>query len=302
MTWIARCVLISTVIIFIGEIATAQRSPKAALNIMTFNIRYPNPADGENYWPKRKAMVAGVIRFHRTDIVGVQEAFRSQLDELAALLPGYSWTGVCRTDGSDRPNPDNEFSAIFYRTDRFKLLEGATFWLSEHPEKAGQRGWDAALPRIVTWAKFQDLTNNEVFYHFNTHFDHQGPTARQESARMLLKKVAEIAGSLPAVVTGDFNARPDDPPMRILTDESNPLHLLDAIHISETPPHGPDGTWTDGFLTPGVPGQRIDYILLKKGVRVLRHGILAEMWSGRLPSDHLPVLAEILLPSKQKGQ
>lgn len=294
MHWKALILVLFTWFIQSAGADPIQSQRLETLKVMTFNIRYPNPADGPNYWPKRKEMVASMIRFHGADLIGVQEAFRSQLDELSEQLPGYAWTGVCRTDGSTRPNPDNEFSAIFYRTARFELLEGATFWLSETPGQAGQKGWDAALPRIVTWAKFKDLSTKQVFYHFNTHFDHQGQEARKQSARLLLRKVAEISGPYPAVLTGDFNARPDEAPMRILTDPSDPLHLLDGIGISETPHHGPDGTWTDSFQTPGVPGQRIDYILVKKGVRVLRHGILAETWYGRLPSDHLPVLAEIL--------
>ena len=299
MHWKALVLVLAACFLQSGASYTTMPSSLESFKVMTFNIRYPNPADGPNYWPERKGMVASMIRFHGADLIGVQEAFRSQLDELKAQLPGYAWTGVCRTDGTERPNPDNEFSAIFYRTERFEFLEGATFWLSEKPEKAGQKGWDAALPRIVTWAKFKDLSTKQVFYHFNTHFDHQGQEARRESARLLLKKVAEISGSYPAVVTGDFNARPDEPPMRILTDPGDPLHLTDAIAISETPHHGPDGTWTDSFKVPGQPGQGIDYILVEKGVRVLRHGILAETVNGRLPSDHLPVLAEIFL-SKRK--
>lgn len=274
---------------------TPPPAKAATISVMTFNIRYPNPGDGTNFWPNRKALVASMVRFHSADLIGVQEAFRSQLDELGQMLPEFAWTGVCRTDGSMQPRPDNEFSAIFYRKDRFKLLDGQTFWLSETPDQAGSKGWDAALPRIVTWAKFKDLYSGDIFYHFNTHFDHQGNTARRAGASLLLQKIQEIAGVLPAIVTGDFNARPEDPPIQILTDPRAPLHLLDAFHVSETPHHGPDGTWTDAFQTPGVPGQRIDYIFVKKGIRVLRHGILSDTWSGRLPSDHLPVLAQVVI-------
>lgn len=265
----------------------------SGLNVMTFNIRMPNPGDGFHYWPNRKDMVASMIRFYEADLVGVQEAFRSQLDDMSSRLPGYAWTGVCRTDGTQQPDPDNEFSAIFYRTDRLELLEGKTFWLSEHPERAGEKGWDAALPRIVTWAKFRDKANGQVFFHFNTHFDHQGQTAREESARLLLRKVAEIAGDAPVLITGDFNARPTDAPMRILTDPNDPIHLKDGFHITQMPHHGPDGTWTNAFLFPGMPGQRIDYILVKNRVQVLKHAILSDSWSGRLPSDHLPVWAKV---------
>ena len=261
-----------------------------SVEVMSFNIRFPNPDDGFNYWPNRKEMVASTIRYHEADLIGVQEAFRSQLDELMGLLPGFAWTGLCRTDGSKKPEPDNEFSAIIYRTDRFEVQEEATFWLSENPDKVGVKGWDAALPRIVTWVKFKDKRSNKTFFHFNTHFDHRGEQARTESAKLIKQKVAEIAGNSPVVLTGDFNCVETDPPYRALTDKADSDHLGDALFLSENPHHGPLGTWTNSFQFPGVPGRRIDFIFVKNGIKVLKHAILSDSWSGRLPSDHLPVL------------
>ena len=275
--------------------AASVGAQEAPFNVMTFNIRMPNPNDGAHYWPNRKDKVISMVRFHEVDLLGVQEAFRSQLDEMAAGLPGYAWVGVCRTDGTANPNPDNEFSAIFYKKDRFELLETQTFWLSEQPERAGAKGWDAALPRIVTWARFKDKTNGKVFFHFNTHFDHIGQQARANSARLILSKVRAVAGDAPALITGDFNAQPSDEPIRILTDPADPLHLSDAISVSELPHHGPTGTWTNAFLFPGMPGQRIDYIFFRNRIRVLKHAILSDSWSGMLPSDHLPVWARVAL-------
>lgn len=264
------------------------------LNIMSFNIRYPNPDDGENYWPNRKDKVASMITYHEADIIGLQEAFKSQMDELKGLLPGhFAFFGVCRTDGSTNPSPDNEFSSILYRKDKFELLEGNTFWLSETPEEVGKAGWDAALPRIVTWAKFKDRNNGKIFFHFNTHFDHQGKTARANSAKLILDRIETIAGDHPVILTGDFNCIPEDEPYQILIDENRKGHLYDAYFMTYTPPHGPNGTWTNSFEVPGVEGRRIDYIFIKNQVKVLKHGILSDSWGGQLPSDHLPVIAKI---------
>lgn len=260
--------------------------------VMTFNIRYPNPGDGYNYWPNRKDIAASMIRYHEADLVGVQEAFRSQLEDLMELLPGYKWFGVCRTDGSVEPDPDGEFSAILYREDRFEWLEGNTFWLSEQPEEVGVAGWDAALPRIVTWARFRDKASGATFYHFNTHFDHRGQQARRESARLIRRQISKIAADQPVVLTGDFNATPTDPPYSELTDEQYPDRLSDALYLSEQPHHGPMGTWSD-FRFPGVEDRRIDYLFVKNGMRVIRHATLSESWSGRFPSDHLPVIAQL---------
>ncbi len=149
---------------------------------MTFNIRVDVPSDSLNSWPYRKAKAASMIRFHQADIVGLQEALAGQLEDLAAGLPDYDWFGVGRDDGHDQ----GEFMAIFYLKKRFQVIKQSTFWLSETPQIPG-KGWDAACNRIVTWGEFKDNITGKVFYHFNTHFDHMGEIARQESAKLLLE-------------------------------------------------------------------------------------------------------------------
>lgn len=266
-----------------------------SLRVMSFNIRFDNPDDGYNAWPNRKELAASMIRYHQADVVGLQEALRSQLDDLAALLPGYEWFGVARSDGSVDPDPDSEFSAILFRTDRLERVDGGTFWLSETPEEVGSVGWDAALPRIVTWARFRDKASGKTFYHFNTHFDHRGEEARRESAGLILRQINRMTeGSAPVVLTGDFNTVPTAAPYRVLTDEADEYDLSDAFLVTQQPHHGPESTWS-GFSFPGEPGRRIDYIFVNDKVRVLQHAILAESWSGRFPSDHLPVLAEVVV-------
>ncbi|MCB0628137.1 MAG: endonuclease/exonuclease/phosphatase family protein [Saprospiraceae bacterium] len=291
----SKSIYLLLLLAYIITFTVAGKAQTATFQVMTFNIRYPNPNDGFNYWPNRKELAASMIRFHEADIVGVQEAYRSQLQDLTQQLPGYKWYGVCRTDGATDPEPDGEFSAIIYRSDRFQLVSGNTFWLSEHPKEVGKAGWDAALPRIVTWAKFRDKQTQQEFFFFNTHFDHMGQKARAESARLIREQIATIAGNAPVILTGDFNAIPTEPPYRIITDEEAKDHLQDALYLSQQPHHGPMGTWTNAFQFPGVPDRRIDYIFVKNGFKVLKHANLSDSWSGRLPSDHLPVLARVEL-------
>lgn len=266
----------------------------ASIRIMTFNIRFPNPGDGVHYWDHRRPLVVSMLRYHAPDFVGVQEAHRRQLTEITSDLPEYQWYGVCRNDGSANPQPDGEFSAILYRHERFQRLDGGTFWLSETPDIAGSKSWDAALPRIVTWGRFRDKKINSSFFLFNTHFDHMGETARQESARLLLQKIKSIAGDAHVVVTGDFNCTDRSSPYQILTDSTTSYSLSDAKLLSSTPPHGPVSTFSGDFLSPRVDdGYRIDYIFIRKSWGVIKHATLSDSWGGHLPSDHLPVLAEV---------
>jgi endonuclease/exonuclease/phosphatase family metal-dependent hydrolase len=274
--------------------ANGVMAQSSTINIMTFNIRFANPDDGYNYWNNRTDLVKSMIQYHEADIIGLQEAMKVQLDDFTKMLPNYEWFGVCRTDGSTNPNPDNEFSAILYRNDRFERLDGATFWLSETPDKVGSKAWDAALPRIVTWAKFRDKQSGKTFFHVNTHFDHVGVKAREESAKLILEKIASIAKDAPVVLTGDFNCNETEAPYRAITNTSDKRFLKDAMLISKTPHHGPLSTWS-GFNFPGVPGRRIDFIFVNDKIQVQKHAILAESWSGRFPSDHLPVLAKLVI-------
>ena len=267
----------------------AQNSAEKSLRVMTFNIRYNEPRDGVNAWANRKTKVAGVIRFHRADLIGVQEALVGQLRELENL-PDFAWCGVGRTDGK----AEGEFSAIFYRKSRFKLLGTSTFWLSETPSKAGSLGWDASYPRVVTWAKFYDKLSKTTFFHFNTHFDHRGEKARTESAKFLLAQIEKIAGNSQFVVTGDFNAKETTDVYKILTGkaQNSRLKLIDARYASVNEHFGGNSTFNE--FKELIPEMKIDYVFVAGGVKVLEHGVLSDRWDGLWASDHLPVLAEIV--------
>ena len=275
-----------------SSVATPMQSTDSGrLRVMTFNIRYDEPRDKENAWPNRKELVAGLILSHQTDIVGVQEALKGQLVDLGKLLPDYAWVGVGRADGKD----GGEFSAIFYRKDLFKSLETSTFWLSETPHMPST-GWDAALPRIVTWAKLQDLRTRKSFFVFNTHFDHRGERARTESSRLLLDRISRIAKNLPVIVTGDFNFTESAEGYRILTGKNSgkpALILRDTLYVSERERRGPSSTFND--FKAFVPGRKIDYVFVKGNIRVLQHEVLDDTPDGKFPSDHFPVLAEMII-------
>jgi len=260
------------------------------LRVMTFNIRLNTASDSLNAWPYRKDKVASQILFHKVDLLGVQEALHDQMMDLQQRLPNYKYVGGGRDDGKTK----GEYSAIFYDTIRLQLLSNDMFWLSETSNVAGSKGWDAAITRIVTWAKFKDKRSKKIFYAFNTHFDHIGKIARRESAKLVLQKVKEIAGSTPAVITGDFNAEPTDEPIQVIVDKNNPLHLTDSKELSQTPHYGPTGTFT-GFQNKERNDQPIDYIFLKGSWKVLTHATISQTWGGRFASDHFSVIAELLL-------
>ena len=228
--------------------------------------------------------MASQILFHKAQLIGVQEALPNQVQALHQSLPGYRYVGVAR-------ETNGEFCAIYYDTARLMVEQQSTFWLSENTELVGGKGWDAACPRIVTHARFRDRMTQQQFYVFNTHFDHMGVVARRQSALLLVQKVREIAGTLPVIVLGDFNANPNDEPIKILTDRTSPDSLLDSQDLSAEPHYGPAGTF-NGFKA--VEGEApIDYIFIKNKVRVWQHATLAQSWKGYFASDHFAVFAKV---------
>lgn len=271
----------------------AQRSGPP-LRVMSFNLRYNNPGDGPNAWPLRKQWVAQLIRFHDADAIGVQEALSGMLADLDTLLPEFSRIGVGRTDGVAK----GEFSAILYRRDRLEMLENATFWLSPTPAVPGSKGWDAALERIATWGRFRDRATGCTYLHLNTHFDHVGERARQESARIIRQRLATLAAvGSPVVMTGDLNTNPRSVAYQIFTRDTIAgafTPLVDAMSVSRDGHYGPDASFNNFRAIP-PDGNRIDYVLTSPEVEVRKHAILTDSWGNRFPSDHLPVLASLAI-------
>lgn len=254
-----------------------------AFTVAAFNLRMNTPNDGENAWPHRKEMVKGLIRYHELDIIGTQEGFRSQLDDILELEE-FAVTGSGRDDGKQA----GEHSAIFYRKSRFKLLASGDFWLSETPEVPG-KGWDATCcNRIASWAKFHDNAAKKEFYVFNAHFDHQGIIARRESAKLIVAKIKQIAKDAPVILTGDLNSTPETEQVKLIANVLN-----DAFAVAETKPYGPVGTF-NGFKFDAPLKDRIDYVFTSKHFQVLKYAALTDSFNGRYPSDHFPVVAKLI--------
>lgn len=268
-----------------------------AIRVMSFNIRLATTADGINYWPNRSHRVFDLIRYHDPVVVGLQEVLHRQLEDIDSALTNMSWIGVGREDG----RREGEYSPIFYRKDLLEVEDEGVFWLSESPADTGSVGWDAALPRIATWARFRDIDSGDRFVFYNTHFDHRGRLAREASARLIMRRIRELQEGLPIVLVGDFNASPFSTVYPTITEATytGQLALRDARQISASPPDGPEGTCC-GFDALAADDERqIDYIFTSPGVQCMYFATLTDQWEGRYPSDHRPVIADLVLPAAE---
>ena len=280
------------------------------LFVGTYNIRNDNSDDRKegNAWPKRCQVICDMMNFEQPDIFGTQEVLVGQLRDLKQGLDGYDCIGVGRDDGKEA----GEYSAIFYKKDKLKRLDYGNFWLNETPDKPAL-GWDAACIRICTWGKFQDVKTKLKFYFFNLHMDHVGVVARREAAKLVVRKIKEIAGSnAPVILTGDFNVDQHDEIYQIFTQSG----LLKDSYTAAKMRFAENGTF-QGFKSSLLTDSRIDHVFVSNRFQVKQYGILTNgYWTEgtsrevskegaapqqlnfrqyvhRLPSDHYPVMVKL---------
>jgi len=255
-----------------------------SLKVMTYNIRLDVAVDGENDWTHRKEFFTSQIQFYEPDIFGVQEATPNQVTDIATALSHYSYIGIGR-DGVGK----GESSNIYYKKDRFKIVQENTFWLSETPDKISI-GWDAAFNRVCTYALLKDVKTMKTFWVFNTHLDHIGELARTNGIKLILSKIAALnTKNYPVLFMGDFNSEPTTDRIIALKKEMN-----DTREISEEKPFGPAGTF-NGFKHNEPVTMLIDYIFVSKNNKfgVKKLAVLSDSKDLKYPSDHLPVYVEI---------
>lgn len=269
-------------VFFLLCLGTATLTYGQDMNVMTYNIRFDNPGDQNDLWNRRKSLILEQLFFYEPAVFGIQEGMYHQVQYLDDSLPGYEYAGVGREDGRTA----GEYSAIYYDRGLFTLIKDRTFWLSETPDEPSV-GWDAAMERICTCVLLRHKESGRHVWVFNTHFDHVGEQARQNSARLVLDKIEELnKDGYPVVLMGDLNAEPGDKPVQLIT-----TRLKDARKVTKIRPFGPEGTY-NGFHFNEPVKRRIDYVFAGD-LEVLKYGVLSDPENLQYPSDHFPVLAKV---------
>ena len=271
-------------IYLLAAVAFTACGSATSLSVMTFNMRYDNPEDGQNNWRFRRERIAGVIKAQEVDVLGTQELLSNQFNDLSGLLTGYQGVGVGRLDGAE----SGEYCAVFFRKDRFTLLDSGTFWLSETPEVVGSLGWDGACERIATWVVLRDRDGRELFF-IDTRLDHVGQVARDEGVSLLMKRIETLSGGRPVILTGDFNSEPGS---SVVAHVQKDGVLRDAKAIAAQR-SGTDWSFSDFGQIPEAERPLLDYIFVSGDIEAVRYEVLPDIFDGGYVSDHAPVMAVV---------
>ncbi len=271
-----------TIFLLMTSVFTFQILHSQTIKLMTYNIRLDNRNDAENSWNNRRNFLINQIKFHEPDVFGVQEALHNQMEYLKEQLTDFEYIGVARDNGES----EGEYSAIFYNSKKYVLLNHSTFWLSQTPEKPSI-GWDAVYKRICTYGYFQQKESGKKIWIFNTHFDHIGEKARKNSAELILTRINELVKSdEAAILMGDLNMEATNEGITLINNQLKDSYIISEIRFGE------DGTFND-FKYNKKANQRIDYIFVSENLEVKKYAILNNSYQLKFPSDHFPVFTEV---------
>lgn len=288
------------IVLMFGVSASAQTtlpSQHGDLRVMSFNIRLDTKSDKENQWPHRRELWVSTVKAFDPDLLGLQEVLPGQAKDIRAALGDYEMIGRGRNAGGD-----GEASSLLFRRSRFERVNDGVFWLSPTPDTPGSKGWDAQLPRVCTWAELKDRdadAKHARLFYFNTHWDHIGDEARQQSASLMRKRIVEIAGDAPVIVTGDFNCSDVSKGHHLFTgprdDDAGKVTLIYSYREVH-PKREPTDSSFHGFTGRKDKGAMIDWICHTADFAATACEIDRTNDHGRYPSDHYAIVA-VLKPT-----
>ena len=255
------------------------------IKVMSYNIRLSSgtiKADSIYHWEHRKQASLNLMHEENPTVFGLQEACPDQMDYMVENLPEYGYIGVGRDDGKRK----GEFMSIFYKKEEVEFIDGGTFWLSETPDQVS-KGWDAACFRTCTWALLKKKDTGKKFVYMNTHLDHKGKVAREESIKLIVERAEKLTGGkLPVFITADFNSPTSNAIFKPMQEA-----MLDArVEAPVTDDRGTLNCW--GTTPPGVV---IDHVFFR-GAEAQKFEVLRDKdYGAPYVSDHYPVMLTAIL-------
>lgn len=266
----------------VNPVNLPEESKTQDITVMTYNVYYAG--SGEKAKELRAPNVAENIRRYMPDSFGLQEATTEYwIETMLELMPEYAYVGVGRDyDGGGEASP------IFYKKDKYELLDSGTFWLSKTPDKPS-RAWDAMFNRVCTYAVLRDVETGFIYAHFNAHFDHMGVIARLESVSVVADKISRICQNFPVVFTGDLNDyEGGDMYGRVL--EAGFEDTKQLASVSENKPT------FHGYSELVEKDEPIDFIFVNAMVKsVQSYTVDTTLYNGMYASDHHPVISQMTL-------
>lgn len=264
--------LLSSILISKGTLAQE-------FEVVSFNIRYGTPGDGENKWKSRRSRVMTIFNKYKDGIIATQEALPLQIDEILDEVSQFDVVFRSRTVEEKK----GESNAIFFNKKVWKLVENETFWFSDTPSEPATRSWGNTLPRIATIAILEYKSSGKKIRLLNAHLDHRSDYSRQRSVELLLRKLMTEVEPMPTIMLGDFNETPEGENIARIEEYFTDTYSGDELEGCTY------HNWNGGSHC-----DRIDYIFYQKSEELKLLNFTIDRWKNKYfyPSDHYPIVAK----------
>ena len=275
-----------------GQVAPPPQ-PEGTLRVATHNVHYISLRDAEGPWSvgdwdRRKAAMDAAFEAVGADIVAFQEmeSFAGGDDGTVNLARAYLLERnpefAAAAVGDWREFPSTQ--PIFYRRERFRVLDQGWFFFSESPDVIYSRTFDGSYPAFASWVRFAPRGGGPPFRVVNVHFDYRSAVNRRRSAELVAERIAPWVGAgEPVILAGDLNARAG----------SETMERLQAGGLNFVPVDGATYHFDRGITLFGA----IDHLAATEDTELVGAPVvLRRKFGGEWPSDHYPVFADFRLP------
>lgn len=285
----------------VKEIKEALEHKEEKIRVVSFNILFSkldHTLPFIHQWSQRFPKVVEAILDMQPDVIGLQEMCLDQLEDLLPYLEKeYSFFG-----NPAEKDQNQEINGIFYRKDRFDLIH-SFFWNIKVPS------FDHSA--VLVMVQLKDRMTNQSFALFNTHLCFSKVERRDGEARFIADLLLSKSQKMPVILLGDMNTFPNwveneklpffdgEYVLRILKGDvlwdARETSLLGHLGPLSTFTNLPSSAETTAFLGTGNPGVFLDHILVSKEFCVLLHAVQPGKVDGHFPSDHMPVIADLIM-------
>ncbi len=269
------------------------------VKVMQFNVK------NEVYtWSNRSTQIANLIKDNGIEIMGLQELYSESAYNTLLEKLGSNYAGIVYKRESSMF--DTESEAIIYRKDKYTIVNSGRFWLTSTPDTAGKTsvdGYTAKYERFAIWSVLKNISYGNELCFTTAHIDNSNDASDGENLPVMTYQVGVMVNNVqarsgsvdnsnkivrPIIIVGDFNANPDENPIKTMLNKGY-IDTFTSAQEKSAPANGPydRATMHDNGTRNWAA---FDYVFVKGGSpTVLKHQIHEHQYGGVTMSDHLAV-------------
>ena len=290
----------------VGTVINVSENEKVAytmdsLTVMSYNVLYDMYYDDSQENSRDITALANFIKEQGADVFGTQEALKVHKDEILKAMPNYDcYEGIKLKGGAGMSN------MIFWNADKYKAVSKGFQYLTNTPYSETKIE-ESNSYRGFSYVVLESLATKKQFLFVDVHLTYRDSdnnnsgskveTARLKQAQYLVKFLENPKfEGMPIILVGDFNSVPNSNALNAI---ENANRMDRALTVAKT--KGDIGsTLAKNSHIERDSKYIFDHIFVTSDRIATEYFTTVDVkiydsGAERYPSDHLPVLAKIVI-------